>query len=448
MIFEVVNMSIYRVHNMLITLGICFLPIIGSFRTYNGANLLGGFGEDASTYPLLLGVLFWLIGVVINKKIHLPNSITFYICLLFIFSIVVSDIVNFKNIILEQRTSQNAVNRMIIQFGTVFIYGLVSVYIYNFFKVYQIDAVKYIEKRIIASFLLAGAYSFIEILSYTGTPFIDILIFIDEIIRGGYNMYPFRIRLLGFEASVFGTYLSVACPLILYKAINSKKYTCLAVYMLLLTGLSFSRTAYVIVFVETVLLFILYRNYLIHHSKKIFVGIMILLLMSSFAANYMENTYNIKLMEPAQIIDSLAGESETHEMSNLTRVGSQMAGYNIFFDNPFVGVGWGQGTFYLNDYYPSWARQSWEVAVKFRDHPIIFGVYPRVLAELGLLGFVSWVSLWMLVVYKLFCLNNNVFAIMMIGILLSGMNMDIVRFYIYWIMLGMVWYISDNNIED
>lgn len=178
------------------------------------------------------------------------------------------------------------------------------------------------------------------------------------------------------------------------------------------------------------------------------MGIMIVLLMSSFAANYMESTYNIKLMEPAKIIDSLAGESETHEMSNLMRLGSQMAGYNIFFDNPFVGVGWGQGTFYLNDYYPSWARQSWEVAVKFRDHPIIFGVYPRVLAELGLLGFVSWVSLWMLVVYKLFCLNNNVFAIMMIGILLSGMNMDIVRFYIYWIMLGMVWYISDNNIED
>jgi O-antigen ligase len=86
-------------------------------------------------------------------------------------------------------------------------------------------------------------------------------------------------------------------------------------------------------------------------------------------------------------------------VSNLSRFGFQVAGFKMFLANPMLGVGLGQFGINVAAYLPDWVFASPETRpmITFPEAPwpTVYSLYGRISAELGIVGMVGWLAIWL-----------------------------------------------------
>lgn len=438
-----------KIHEQLVGATIFLLPFLGSIGMATSNNLLGGMGQDASFYPVFVGMLIWGGQIFLRKPVFIPKGTSFYLMISFLMILMLSGLFNLEGILTTRLYEKTGLSRYIIQTGTMFLYFFGTLYFYNFFRGYSGDVYQFVGDRLIASLCLAASYSFIEMGSFIIEPLQVLLLSIDQFFRGASTefVYGWKLRSLAFEASLFGTYISAVFPWIFLFALKKRReYAFLLLVCIVMVILSFSRTAYAICTLQFFLLFILLRKNIFKEYSRMILGLFFCIIVTLyFVSGFFEEIFTVD-----DVFGTFSAiwtfDSVLRETSNLTRFGSQVAAWNIFLEFPFWGIGWGQGAVQLVDYYPAWAWGSIEVREFFCYAPVIFGMYPRILAELGLSGITVWFLLWGSVVVRIY---NGIYEqnkeykvslmVSIIGVLLSGFNMDIFHFWAYWIFLGMVW---------
>lgn len=446
--------GLYKVHYFLIGIGIVLLPILASFGMHSSTNnLLGGMGQDASFYPFFLGIVIWACQIIFFRiKVYVPADRSAFFLFMFIIAIFLSAMWNIDSISTYTFVGKSSWGRYATQSCAILLYVVGALYFYNFFKVFKGDRLSFFFHCIFISFLVTGLYSFFEITAMFSAYSRDVVGAIDFLLRGDevFSFYGYRLRSLAFEASLFGTYMSVVFPILVYFSVKEKRssiYTILLLYGIVMLIMTLSRNAYFICLVECVFLFAMYRKEVRDYYWKQILFILVGVIILFFCVVTLFDDFMFAF-DIGDVLSSLFKEDAgSRDTSNLTRLGSMVGALNIFMDHPFFGIGWGLGSYHLNDFYPSWAWLSWEVSVGFINAPIIFGTYPRVLAELGLFGFVGWVGCWFSVLYGLWRKSIGteshrewrILFISLVGVLLSGFNMDIFHFWMYWLLLGFFW---------
>lgn len=443
-----------RVFLSFIYLGILLLPITSLDMPLLG-GIFRGIAEEASFYPIFLGAFFWFAFICIKKgKIYIPRSLSFYFLILFLGLTIVSGIMNINSILHNSLRDTYGLQRYVsLLFG--FISNIIFVlFIYNV-SVIEKRILEKVEKIAMFSFFVAGTYSVFEIGGMLGVDWMNIVReAIDHIIRGeNYHNFYGKIRSICLEPSFFGIYIAFLFPWILSSFILSKckmRYILIFVYLFLLVLLSGSRSIYVILILQGVVSLFLFWGYI--NLKKYILRVILIAFIGCFLGGIIGNVYvdlfgmDISVGDILQSLWIIDGES------NLARYGSQIACVNMFFRNPFWGVGLGQYAYHIVDFMPSWAYQSQEISQQLTGEkdvwPVIHGLYARILAEMGIFALLCWCSIWGTLISNLLSVLRENFlkkkeeirikclVISLIGILMFGFMHDSFFSFYYWIFFG------------
>lgn len=472
-----VSIFMYRISDYIhIWLFKIIMLFSGCISLYTQAPpFLGGLGWELAFYPLALGIAIWLAEIIFfREKVYIPRAYSFYAFVLLLIWFFITGIANFTDIMEAVFKGTTGTTRFIIQYGTMMFYFLFALYIYNLFCKLSLSSKKILflfENAIILSAYIMGAYSFFEITSLLGCGYArEIVNTIDSFFRinavQGDIVAYLRIRSLTGEASYFGMYCGVIMPWLAWRAFVKKislmkKAFNIAffVYYIVLIVFSTSRTAYFIVLLELLFFIISYRKEIMQNLISTVAKALGFLFLSSIILLWSISSATIVEINVWDVLLSFMNSSNNnYDLSNIARIGSQLAGAYMFLDNPFFGVGYGQYPFYYADYVPSWAWISKEVQFWSSNIPGTamapsHGIYARLLAETGAMGFWLWLVILFMMIWEVGSSGLNLdrkicFIISIVALMLFGFNIDTFRIFYYWVFLGIVWFLAIHHTND
>lgn len=421
---------------------------------------------EGTFYPLTIGLLIWLFCFCIGKKISIPRYNSFVFLLLFTIWIFISTISNFQDISLASFKARSGFEKNILQIILFLYMALIPVFIYDISKNREKQFLKAFRNCILISFIIAGFYSFFELLFLFGVSKGTLLISLNEIVRGNPSLYYGRLRSVSGEASWFGIYCAFIFPWLLsyiYTAKNKKRWLFYAInfYLVFLIVMTFSRTAYFIAFIQISLFLLFCFRFGNPKDKKVIVMFSILLifiLVSGFFLTPIFSDYFLTKGEVFAVFSSIFNLREGEfRQSNIARFGSQVAALKIGVDHPFFGIGLGQYGFYLLKYVPEWALSDREIKIWLADvggtpWPPVHSLYARIIGELGFVGLILWFLMWFsffINTYKIFRIKSLMqkgidyislsIMISAIGMFMAGFSSDSFRLFGYWFILGVGW---------
>ena len=411
------------IHMNILKLAIVLSGFISLYS--NSPDILGGLGNELAFYPVTFGFVIWIVSIICGvDTLRLPSANIMLVFFFFIFVIFISGICNADGILGDSIKGITASSRFIVQFTSIILYILSSIYLFNILlklRMSNIDLLYFVEKYILLSAYILGAYSFFELGSILGWYELrDVVNFIDGFFRSGDvqdGIFSYvRIRSLTAEASYFAMYCGVVFPWLVLHAIKSRGVihkiwnTVFVLYFMVLLIFSFSRTAYFMILAEMFVMAFMYRKSILSNLPKIIFGSGILLASMIAMLDYFAQSASIMVnVDIESVFLSFISGEQSYDMSNTSRLGAQIAALRMFLDNPILGVGWGQFPYHYVEYIPAWAWSSAEVQVwgsNIIGTPMIpvHGLYARLLGESGILGF----FLWICIVYFMFKNSINV----------------------------------------
>jgi len=448
-----------RILLLLISIATFFTPLNGLPYIW----FLGEFSYEAAFYPMVIAVaIFGILTIVKKDRIVAPRHKPYKLLTLFLFWVITSGILNFPAILMNFTKGRSGVEKFSLQFILLLFMFITSLITYTALRSVRRSNILFIFRRwVLFSFLFAGIYSLtIEIPAKLGQGWaISSLQFLSPILyNSGDILYTHRLRSLSSEASMFGVYLAFVSPWLLSYYYSLRKayrtiHLMLMAYVFVLTYLTYSRAAYVIIsiefFVFTLVIF-LYGTY--RHRQLLLV----LLFISTFfvGAIIIGTDIGDKI---AQVILSLFRLNAESGLSNIGRGGAQIAAMRMGVDHPLAGVGFGQYGFYLPDYVPVWAWSSWEINLWSSSSPGTpwapsLGLWSRILGETGFVGLYLWFAVWattLSLLWKHYLrsyktdLQNSILTIALmvsiLGLMLSGLVVDTLRSFSYWVTFGVTW---------
>ena len=442
----------------LILSGIFFMP----FNSWNGIPFLGEYYRDSCVLFFIAAFLILLF----KKKIKLPfHSPIFYALVIFFVWTLLSTVLNIETVSQYYFKQTSGTLRFIRQFLSLIIAAFIlPITFYNCFLNFETEKLLYKIRRVIYySFIIVIIYSTIEVLIVKFN-----LLFLKKTILNLFDYFPFvdaktdlrlgRISSVTFEPPALGTYLitifSWMCSYIITSKSHYKHIPSIAV--ILLAFISGSRAAFFIVLIQAII-FIAVISQSQQYSKlftKIVVGLSItisagLIISAPKIINYLDNE-----------IQSFKLNDADHSLSNKSRFGIQYAMYEVFLENPIIGVGFGQQAFESRSKYPSWAkRNNWEFRLKYlnqnnKSFPPGYNLYLRLASETGVVGvgvfllFISYILIWC---YNNINSKNNLIGIIIfisiVGFLLNWLKMDTFRIYGFWICLALIFSFSKTKLK-
>lgn len=450
-------MSIGRVKEVCLFLSLIVLPI-------NDLPIKGLFGElavEASFYFFMIAIMIWISEIISNNQMRIISPKSQQALIFFFLWILVSFFANSISIAEAEIKGRLGIEKFIFQFLVLLfcicISWMIAQYIYK-----RKDAIIYLRKAILISMILCSVYSLIEIAAFMSLPFAqELLIGVNSAFRAEDKLTSGfgRLRSLSGEPAMFAMYVTFALPWIssfLFTENRRWPYLFLLFYISIMMVLTFSRAAYIVFLVESLLILFFLRQYIKNIFGKYFIvfGVFILLMGSIISYYSVEGVTEGRNL--LAVIYSFTNDDSQYNLSNIARFGSQVAGINMFLENFVFGVGFGQYGFYMKDFIPSWALISKEIldAISTSEHSpwaIAHGLYSRLLAELGLLGLLIWVYIWVSLL-RLNLRNSKLrnispkervilkmVSVSLVSSLLIGFVADSFRFFGYWIIMGVVW---------
>ena len=259
-----------------------------------------------------------------------------------------------------------------------------------------------------------------------------------------------RISSVAYESPALGNYLiTVSGWMFSYIFTHNKNYKYIPLMMIVfLVFFSGSRTALITVGMQiSILLFILARmeQYRSNVLKIFKYSITIIVLLLTI------NGPKI-IREAEKKIESLDFKKNLkNNVSNQSRFGMQYASLQVFKENPIIGVGFGQETYFKRKHYPAWAvRNNYEFKLRYenkndRSFPTAYNLYTRLLAETGLIGvFILFYLIFYSIKQSLRIWNYSIdetkilgfiLIISFTGLSLNWMQTDFFRQHGFWLCL-------------
>ena len=437
----------YQINSLWI--GFILLAFVNSFFMRDGSGFSG------SIIPLTFGSIIWLIDQYRQsawKSVNL-NHKGINLFLLWIIGAILSSVLNMDVIIY----AENSITTGLIQFFyktiALVLYLIIAIFSYDIMCTLTDDVlVEKANKMLFYSFIIAGIYSAIEIIALIEESFKPILYILDALFRGGYEESTyFKVRSVSYEPSTLGNYLAIVAPFIYVKILDfNRKYLLAGIVLLIIAFMTYSRTVYVVIFFEFILLSLMKK------TSKYIIFLTIVTMIIASVVKVVAGDLWFADIDIYTTVSSLLDSDESGRMnSNYMRYGSQVGAYNLWLENLLFGIGLGQAKFHLLNYLPEWAWLSSDMLM-FQYNMPVFGVYPRMLAEQGLLGLVIYVFLWLDSLYKLVKKKHEVRSkdkedfiialfIAIIGNLLSANNWDMLSYPANWLLLALAWRIIYNK---
>ena len=393
---------IEKKHRILMAFIIGLLPFGGSIGIF--PNFFTRMTEG-STYPIIVALIFWGYELIINnKKIQIPCNRTTKMAMALICVCVFCFIFNANDIVMNEYQGKSGFSRGIsVSLSYAFLIATI-LYVYNVFALHGLETLDLIYKFCIFSLIIPLLYTSVELnaLFFQNSQAIELLHSIDGLFRDTslpvYDM--FRLRSVAHEPSSLGYYTCFIFPWLLLRTYTTKGYKHLfflfiLVYVSVVQILTFSRTVYAIQVVEIIFFFLFNRNLI---NKRILFELITIIPFMFIALESVDLVVNISI---AEVFSSLTSDTN---ISNIARYGSTIAAYNMFLDNPFLGVGIGQFGFYAQYYYPAWSWSSLEIMNWGNSAgniwPPVFNVFLQFFCENGILGGVLFVAIQVDLLYK------------------------------------------------
>jgi O-antigen ligase len=444
-----INLNILNISLFLILSGIFFMP----FNSWDGIPFLGEYYRDSCVLFFIAAFLILLF----KKKIKLPfHSPIFYILVIFFLWALLSTALNTETVSQYYFKQTSGTTRFIRQFLSLIIAAFIlPITFYNCFLNFETEKLLYKIRRVIYySFIIVIIYSIVEVLIVKFN-----LQFLKKPVLNLFDYFPFvdaktdlrlgRISSVTFEPPALGTYLITIFSWMCSYIITSKSYYkhIPSIAVILLAFISGSRAAFFIILIQAII-FIAVISQSQQYSKlftKIIVALSItistgLIISAPKIISYLDNE-----------IQSFKLDNADHSLSNKSRFGIQYAMYEVFLENPIIGVGYGQQAFESRSKYPSWAkRNNWEFRLKYLNQnnkrfPPGYNLYLRLASEVGIVGvgifllFTSYILIWC---YNNINSKNNLLGIIIfisiVGFLLNWLKMDTFRIYGFWICLALI----------
>lgn len=440
------KLEIKKIKLLFLGLTVLLLPFNGLPYFY---NLLGELSNEGFIFPFAIGLfLLWII-LCRDKKFHVSKA-SFYVLLIsFVLWILLSGIMNFDTISINVFKGRSGIEKFSLQFLLISLLSTLPYVIYLLFR-NEKKFLFYVRKFFIFSIITVCIYSTFELLTWFDHSFISL--FINKIsifIRGKEIISSARITSVSGEASWFGIYLASAVPWLLsqFSLKNTQKYgyNLLLMYILFLGFLTYSRTVYLVIFFEITIYYILIK---IKHVKQrpVIQKTLIISLIAAILFSMMIMTgWGMKVFNSS---------SSMFTNSNIARLGSTTAAYSVFQTSPIWGVGAGQYGFYASEHIAEWAQDNSEIISWTSDNPgtawpPVHNLYARILAETGLVGFITWLLIWiflLLSVLRKYLYNTKLksnysaleisLIVSIIGLLFVGFSSDSFRHGGYWLTFG------------
>jgi O-antigen ligase len=423
------------------------------FNSWDGIPFLGEYYRDSCVLFFIAAFLILLF----KKKIKLPfHSPIFYILVIFFLWALLSTALNTETVSQYYFKQTSGTTRFIRQFLSLIIAAFIlPITFYNCFLNFETEKLLYKIRRVIYySFIIVIIYSIVEVLIVKFN-----LQFLKKPVLNLFDYFPFvdaktdlrlgRISSVTFEPPALGTYLITIFSWMCSYIITSKSYYkhIPSIAVILLAFISGSRAAFFIILIQAII-FIAVISQSQQYSKlftKIIVALSItistgLIISAPKIISYLDNE-----------IQSFKLDNADHSLSNKSRFGIQYAMYEVFLENPIIGVGYGQQAFESRSKYPSWAkRNNWEFRLKYLNQnnkrfPPGYNLYLRLASEVGIVGvgifllFLSYILIWC---YTNINSKNNLLGIIIfisiVGFLLNWLKMDTFRIYGFWICLALI----------
>ena len=423
------------------------------FNSWDGIPFLGEYYRDSCVLFFISAFLILLF----KKKIKLPfHSPIFYILVIFFLWALLSTALNTETVSQYYFKQTSGTTRFIRQFLSLIIAAFIlPITFYNCFLNFETEKLLYKIRRVIYySFIIVIIYSIVEVLIVKFN-----LQFLKKPVLNLFDYFPFvdaktdlrlgRISSVTFEPPALGTYLITIFSWMCSYIITSKSYYkhIPSIAVILLAFISGSRAAFFIILIQAII-FIAVISQSQQYSKlftKIIVALSItistgLIISAPKIISYLDNE-----------IQSFKLDNADHSLSNKSRFGIQYAMYEVFLENPIIGVGYGQQAFESRSKYPSWAkRNNWEFRLKYLNQnnkrfPPGYNLYLRLASEVGIVGvgilllFISYILVWC---YNNINSKNNLLGIIIfisiVGFLLNWLKMDTFRIYGFWICLALI----------
>ncbi|WP_291098385.1 MULTISPECIES: O-antigen ligase family protein [unclassified Empedobacter] len=441
-----------NVFNYLFFLGLFFF----SFNHIEVMPFMGEYIKESGAIFFFLGFFLLVIEIIKTGKINFPINDKLYFLILIFYSIcIICTVINFNSVSNNYFKRTTGVSRFIRQIISLSIPFFVFIpFFWRVIQNWTITKIFFTIRRIfLFSLLFASFYGFFEILySYFGIYparyVTDLLGNIIPFIKPYYHQGG-RISVFAYEPPFFAIYLITISGwmfsyILTENNIIKKLYPSIAV--LGFTFFSGSRTGLLVIFfIFTLFIFYLYKNNFYRKQLNILFFGFFIIIFSSLAFNAEKLIYSIN-----QKVESLnfVGNLKT-DVSNKTRFGMQYASIQVFKENPIFGVGFGQQVYHSRFHYPRWSTiNNWEFKEFYNNKkdpsfPPGYNIYTRLLAELGIVGFLSWMSI---LLYSLFLcykfLQSTDFytkvlaisiTISLIGLYINWLQIDTFRLYGVWL---------------
>ena len=443
MLYNSYDIQLKNTLTILLLFSIFLFPINGLpyFR-----NTFRELATEGSFYPVLLMMIILLF---FHRLVKIDfNETTIKLLLLFLFFVILSSLVNIPSIFQNYHKGRTGIEKLIYQLLLLlFIYCSIIAF-YTVLKNLMLD-IKVIQKTLLYSLLFCSIIGVIEIINIFSDINIikKILYFIDIYFTpsdgtnftNNYIGYNFgKVKTLSFEPSFFTNFLLFSFPWILYYNVSdrNKKFAKILFinFIILIVIFNQTRTAYFAIIIQIIVFFFLEGRDI---KQKILInGIIFFSLFYLLFSNLSVNTYYFKgEIDIVNIYRSLFDEKNPSNKTRYTTIKSAMSVAN---ENPFFGVGFGQSGFHIIKYFHKYTNIHGDL-LKFASKekylyawPISHSLYARLAAETGYIGLLLFLLIYFYIIIYSFKLRKitefKIILLSTIGILLSGLNTDSIKF--------------------
>lgn len=444
-----------RLELLLLGLAVVLLPF-NDLPYLHGA--LGELGAEGAVYAIVPAAALLALDLGSGSRLTVRLHWTALALWAFVAWTLVSAVVNLPEIASLQTKGRTGAVKLLLQ---VVMLAFVTGSAFAIHRILaRLDApLRWFRHWLLLSVVVAGGYSLFELAVYLGRPMPGPIATFTGLIHGGDESLEYfgRIRSVSGEASWFAMYCSLAFPWLLSFFFTMRRRAWLVLpgvgYLLVLVVLSWSRTAYVITTVQlgaTLALALLAGRRTVPMRRLLLLGTGVAGAAAAAA------TFFVSSSDGRGITRIFASLLDPNNLSNVGRAGAQAAAFGMARQSPMFGVGIGEYGFHMPAFVPLWARTSEEIQLWMSGAPNspwapAQSLYARLAAETGYVGLTLWLVLWIGVTAA--CARRFLrdaragradpmalaLVVSLIGAVLSAVNADSLRFYIYWLTLPLAW---------